>query len=111
MYLPVCLMAIVRRYGGTRVHVYTRTRRRRAARRDRDRKRTAEMWSLVLAALPIGGVAGFENMNGEYVISKTPGASDAKFNTKWSECERPHLSSGAAPPRASFDQRDHAELT
>ena len=56
------------------------------------------MWSLVLAALPIGGVAGFENMNGEYVISKTPGASDAKFNTKWSECERPHLSSGAAPP-------------
>jgi|EP01044_Picomonas_judraskeda_P000993 hypothetical protein len=62
------------------------------------------MRSLVLAVLPIAGVAEFENMNGEYVISKTPGASDAKFNTKWSECERPHLRcrpAASAPPRTT----------
>ena len=33
--------------------------------------------------------AGVPNMNGEYVISKTPGAGDAEFNTKWSECASP----------------------
>ena len=39
--------------------------------------------------------AGVPNMNGEYVISKTPGAGDAEFNTKWSECASP----GPAVPR------------
>ena len=39
--------------------------------------------------------AGVPNMNGEYVISKTPGAGDAEFNTKWSECASPP----AAVPR------------
>mmetsp|Transcript_8837 Transcript_8837/g.14802 ORF Transcript_8837/g.14802 Transcript_8837/m.14802 type:complete len:558 (+) Transcript_8837:215-1888(+) len=29
--------------------------------------------------------AGFENMNGEYVITKTPNAGGTKYNTKWSE--------------------------
>ena len=41
------------------------------------------------AALLFAGVpaaAGFENMNGAYVISKTPGATGTKFNTKWGEC-------------------------
>ena len=52
---------------------------------------------ICLAASPVK-FSG-ENMNGEYVISKTPGASGAKFNTKWSECETPHLRSVAAPPR------------
>eukprot|EP01052_Picozoa_sp_SAG31_P022015 SAG31_NODE_1732_length_7421_cov_10.241191_2_plen_125_part_00 len=31
--------------------------------------------------------AGVPNMNGEYVISKTPGAPpDVEYNTKWNEC-------------------------
>jgi hypothetical protein len=48
------------------------------------------------AALLFAGVpaaAGFENMNGAYVISKTPGATDTKFNTKWGECAFAELSS------------------
>ena len=75
------------------------------------------MRPLVLAVLPIAGVAGFENMNGEYVISKTPGASDPKFNTKWSECERPHLRRRRRRRRRcrhavlQRDQCDHADLT
>ena len=28
---------------------------------------------------------GFENMNGEYVTTPTPGASEGEYNTKWSE--------------------------
>ena len=51
--------------------------------------------------------AGVPNMNGEYVISKTPGAGDAEFNTKWSECASPRPRSrvsfrhSAQPPRRS----------
>ena len=61
------------------------------------RRRTAKMVrSAVLAGMAnmmAAHAAGFDNMNGEYVISKTPNAPDAKYNTKWSECESRCLSS------------------
>ena len=28
---------------------------------------------------------GFENMNGDYVVTRTPNAAPGEFNTKWSE--------------------------
>jgi hypothetical protein len=58
---------------------------------------------LLLAALAgAAAAAGFENMNGEYVISKTPGASGGKlFNTKWGECEWPHSFSSQPRERSS----------
>ena len=65
--------------------------------------------------------AGVPNMNGEYVISKTPGAGDAEFNTKWSECASPgpavplcrRLLNRHAPGRLSgcFACRGHVNLS
>ena len=51
--------------------------------------------------LALGGAsacAAFENMNGEYVISKTAKGGDEPFNTKWNEYKNEAGGAEYAPP-------------
>ena len=45
-------------------------------------------------------------MNGEYVISKTPGAGDAKYNTQWKDCAWPPARALPSPPERALPSRE-----